>query len=38
VQSYDWRVRKFGPIEQRYLQGSGRLQIERVADGAGCAA
>jgi len=38
MQSYDWRVRKFGPIEQRYLQGSGRLQIERVADGGGCGA
>jgi hypothetical protein len=38
VQTYDWRVRKFGPIEQRYLQGSGRLQIERVGDGAACAA
>jgi hypothetical protein len=38
VQTYDWRVRKFGPIEQRYLQGSGRLQIERVSDGAACAA
>jgi hypothetical protein len=38
VQTYDWRVRKFGSIEQRYLQGSGRLQIERVGDGAACAA
>ncbi len=38
VQRYDWRVRKFGPIEQRYLQGSGRVEIARVDAGAGCGA